>query len=107
MNAISRRDLMKRALLAGSVPALGLLEARAAELLPLDAQDATAQALGFINDASKVDASANPSFKPGQHCGACSQFQGRPTDARAECAIFGGKSVPYAGWCRVWSQRPA
>jgi len=106
---ISRRALMKGAIAAGTlIPALGLVHTRAwaAELTPLDANDPTAKALHFVTDASKVDASATPNFKPGQRCANCAQYQGKPTDATAGCTIFAGHSVPAAGWCQVWSQRP-
>ncbi|MBX5462512.1 MAG: high-potential iron-sulfur protein [Steroidobacteraceae bacterium] len=107
--AISRRDLMKRALVAGTLaPALGLVgkNLRAAELTPLDPNDPAAKSLGFVTDASKVDAKANSTFKPGQHCGTCLQYQGKPSDATAACTIFAGHSVPAKGWCKVWAQRP-
>ena len=108
-HGISRRDLMKSALVAGALaPALGLIAKStwAADLTPLDPNDPTAKALGFVTDASKVDASANPTFKAGQHCAACAQFQGKPTDATAGCTIFAGHSVPAGGWCKAWVQRP-
>ena len=107
---ISRRHLIKNALLAGAVvPALGLIarESRAADLKPLDANDPTAKALAYVADASHVDASANPTFKTGQRCANCMQYQGKPTDPTAACTIFPGRSVPAAGWCKVWTQRPA
>ena len=106
---MSRRDLIRRALLASTfVPALGLIarESRAADLTPLDLSDPTAKALGYVADAAHVDASANPNFKTGQHCANCAQYQGKPTDATAGCTIFPGHSVPAGGWCKVWMQRP-
>ena len=105
---MSRRDLMKGALAGALVPVLGLIGkgARAADLTPLDPNDPAAKALGFVTDASKVDASANPTFKAGQHCASCAQFQGKPTDATAACTIFAGHSVPAGGWCKAWVQRP-
>jgi len=108
---ISRRSLIKGGLIAGAlVPAMGLVAApaaAAAELPPLDPKDPTAQALGFIADAAKVDAAANPTFKPTQKCSTCAQFTGKPTDATGGCNIFAGKSVPAGGWCKVWAQKPA
>jgi hypothetical protein len=107
-NEISRRDLMKRGALATAlVPVLALIgnDARAADLAPLDPNDGAAKSLGFVADASKVDASANPTFKSGQRCATCVLYQGKPTDARGACSIFSGRSVPAEGWCRVWSQR--
>lgn len=105
---ISRRDLMKSGLFAGAlVPTLGLVgnDSHAAELTPLNPNDPQAKALGFTDDASKVDTSVHPTYKPGQRCSTCQQYQGKPTDATAACTIFAGHSVPAGGWCMVWTQR--
>src|SRR6266403_357825 len=106
---ISRRAVVRDGLIAGAfIPALGLLadSATAAGLPALDPKDPTAQALGFVTDAGKVDAKANPTFKPTQKCSTCAQYQGKATDATAGCNIFAGKSVPAGGWCKVWAQKP-
>jgi hypothetical protein len=107
-NKISRRALVKGGLIAGAlVPAFGLLaeSAAAAGLPALDPNDPTAKALGFTADAKKVDASANPTYKPNQKCGTCAQFQGKAGDATGGCNIFAGHSVPQGGWCKVWAQK--
>jgi hypothetical protein len=105
-HSIARRDFLKCALASAAViPALGGTGARAEILTPLDAADPTAQALGFALDASKVAASANPTFKGGQHCGVCAQYQGKPPDRSAGCSIYPGHSVPAKGWCRAFVQR--
>jgi hypothetical protein len=107
---ISRRALVKGGLIAGALlPAIGLMadNAAAAGLPPLDPTDPTAQALGFVTDATKVDAAANATYKAGQKCSTCAQFQGKAGDATAACAIFAGKSVPAGGWCKVWAAKPA
>ena len=107
---ITRRAMVKGGLIAGAlIPALGLMAntAGAAGLPPLDPSDPTAKALGFMTDAKKVDAAANPTYKPTQRCGTCAQFQGKAGDASAGCNIFAGKSVPQGGWCKVWAQKPA
>ena len=109
-NKISRRALVKGGLIAGAlVPAMSLTanSAAAAALPPLDPKDPTASALGFVPDASKVDAAANPTYKPTQKCGTCAQFQGKAGDTSGGCNIFAGKSVPVGGWCKVWAQKPA
>jgi hypothetical protein len=106
---ISRRALVKSGLIAGAlVPAIGLIggAAAAAALPPLDPNDPTAKALGFVTDARKVDTGGNPTFKPNQKCSSCAQYQGKPGDASAGCNIFAGHSVPAAGWCKVWAQKP-
>ena len=105
---ISRRSIVKSGLIAGAVlPTVGFLSrsAAAATLPPLDPNDPTAKALGFVNDATKVDTKTYPTFKPAQKCGTCTQFQGKAGDATAACTIFAGKSVPQGGWCQVWAQK--
>jgi hypothetical protein len=105
-HTIVRREFLKCALASAVViPVLGAAEARATGLPPLDPTDPVAQSLGFVSDASKVAADANPTFKPGQHCGVCAQYQGKPSDAAAACGIYAGHSVPSRGWCRAFSQR--
>jgi hypothetical protein len=107
---ISRRAMVKRSLLASAlVPALGLIgkAAEADAMTPLDPNDPQAKALGFVSDASKVNAAANPTFKAGQTCGTCAQFQGKASDANGGCNIFVGHTVPAGGWCKVWAQKPA
>lgn len=105
---ISRRSLVKSGLIAGALlPSMSLLSghAAAASLPALDPNDPTAKALGFATDASKVDSKTHPTFKPGQKCGTCAQFQGKAGDATGACTIFAGKSVPQGGWCQVWAQK--
>ena len=105
---ISRRSIVKSGLMAGALlPAMTLVSRRveAAPLPPLDPNDPTAKALGYVADGSKVDSAKYASFKPAQKCGNCTQYQGKPTDASAACTIFAGKSVPQAGWCQVWAQK--
>src|ERR1700679_3722133 len=100
---ISRRAIVKSGLIAGAfIPAMSLLAntAGAAGLPPLDPKDPTAQSLGFVTDATKVDAAANATHKPNQKCGTCAQFLGKAGDASAGCNIFAGKSVPAGGWCK-------
>jgi hypothetical protein len=102
---ISRRALVKGGLIAGAlIPAMGLMSGSAAATL--DPKDPTAQALGFVTDAKKVDAAANATYKPNQKCSTCAQFLGKAGDASGGCNIFPGKSVPAAGWCKVWAQKP-
>ena len=94
----SRRTLIDSALKA--VPFLVALDlgtntASAATLPPLDPNDPTAKALGYVN----------ASTKPDQKCATCAQFQGQAADARGGCNIFAGKSVAGGGWCSVWAKK--
>lgn len=106
---MQRRTFLKVAVLgAVAVPAAAVLQkAQADAPLPtLDPNDPTAKALGFVIDATKVDAKANPTYKAGQKCANCLQFQGKATDKMAACNLFPGKQVSSAGWCKVWAQKP-
>ena len=105
----SRRAIVKGGLIAGAfIPAMSLMSrsAHATALPPLDPKDPTAQALGFVPDATKVDTASNPTYKPNQKCGTCAQFQVKAGDASGGCNIFVGKSVPAGGWCKTWAQKP-
>ncbi len=106
-NTISRRAVIKGGLIAGAlVPAMGLIgNSAAAALTPLDPNDPMAKAVKYAPDGSKVNASANPTFKPTQKCANCAQYQGKASDASAGCNIFAGHSVPAGGWCNVWAQK--
>jgi hypothetical protein len=104
---ISRRAMVKSGLIAGAlVPAIGLIgnAARADSLTPLDPNDPMAKSLSFTTDASKVSASANPTYKAGQKCGTCAQYQGGSATTGG-CNIFAGHSVPTGGWCKVWAAK--
>jgi High potential iron-sulfur protein len=106
---LSRRNLLKFGLIASqALPLAGLISsAHAADLPPLDPNDPTAKALGFVVDSSKVDETTNPTHKATQKCGTCAQFQGKAGDKTGGCNIFVGKAVPQGGWCKVWAQKPA
>ena len=105
---ISRRAIVKSGLIAGAfIPVVGLMSNTAcgAALPPLDPKDPTAQALGYMNDATMVDAKANTTYKPNQKCSTCAQFTGKAGAATGGCNIFVGHTVPATGWCKVWAQK--
>ena len=111
---ISRRTLIKGALVGlAAVPAAALANPQAAKPAApaagalLDPASPQAKALGYVHDATKVDAKANPNFKPGQNCANCLQVpKGKETGAQIPCNIFGGRLVEANGWCKVWVKRP-
>lgn len=108
-NTISRRALLIRGLMAGSLmPAIGLVGnfAGATALPAVDPNDPTAKGLGFVTDGRQVSVAANPTFKTAQKCSNCVQFQGKAGDASGGCNIFAGHRVPAGGWCRLWAQKP-
>ena len=106
---IPRRDVLKGALIGvAAVPVTALLGRTAvAASGKVDPSEPQAKSLGYIEDATKVDAKANPNFKPGQHCANCLQVpKGKETGAQIPCNIFAGRLVEANGWCKVWVKRP-
>lgn len=109
---LPRRDLLKGALAGlASIAVVTEVAAQAkpaagGKLVMMDVNDPQAKALGYVLDSTKVDQKANPMHKPTQLCSNCVQWQGKPTDAVAPCAIFAGKGVVGPGWCKVWAKKP-
>lgn len=72
----------------------------------LDESDPQAESLGYRHDATKVDKKKSPTYKPGETCGNCQLFQGKPgTDEWAPCPIFPGKQVNANGWCSSYMKK--
>lgn len=107
-DSISRRSLLKGALIGlAAVPASSLLARNAQAATEfVDPASPQAKALGYTPDASKVDAKANPVYKPGQDCANCIQFGGKAGATEGPCNLFPGKVVKAGGWCKVWVLKP-
>jgi hypothetical protein len=105
---IARRDVLKGALIGvAAVPVTAILGRAEAAAGPVDPNEPQAKSLGYVKDATKVDAKANPNFKPGQHCANCLQVpKGKEGGAQVPCNIFAGRLVEANGWCKVWVKRP-
>ena len=104
-----RRTVLKGALLGvAAVPVSALLgRAEAAPGGPVDPNEPQAKNVGYVADAAKVDAKANPNFKAGQHCAVCLQVPaGKEKGALIPCNIFAGRLVAANGWCKVFVARP-
>ena len=100
---LNRRQLVK--LSASAAAGLIIASSSSAQEAALAESDATAVALGYVEDASKVD-TARWTKKAGpdgdkQMCSSCSLYQ--PIDDEwGGCSIFPGKKVKGAGWCNAW-----
>jgi len=105
---IPRRDVLKGALIGvAAVPVTAILGRAEAAAGPVDPNEPQAKSLGYVTDATKVDAKANPNFKPGQICANCLQVpKGKETGAQVPCNIFAGRLVEAKGWCKVYVKRP-
>ena len=106
----SRRSFIALAGVAGAAVLAGvrptLSQAQAGGNLPhLAESDPTAKALGYVEDASKVDKTKFPAYKAGAHCATCNFFQGKASDAYGPCQIFPGKAVAAKGWCASHSPK--
>ncbi len=100
----SRRTFLITSL--GVVSSLALSrQAFAADAAKVSESDPTAQALGYKEDATKVDKAKYPKYAAGQDCGNCSFYQGKATDAYAGCPMFAGKQVASKGWCSAYNKK--
>jgi len=99
-----RRRFIKSTLLGAiSLPALAPDLTHAAPV-NLTENDPTAQALGYHENAGKVDGKLFPTYKPTQKCSNCIQLQAGSGDHHP-CNLFPGKLVNVNGWCKVWVQK--
>jgi len=72
----------------------------------LSESDRDAMALGYKTDSSRVDKEKYPRHESTQHCGNCSWYQGRSSDASASCALYArDKHVSVNGWCSSWMKK--
>lgn len=71
----------------------------------LDEKDPQATALGYVDDATRVDKKKYPAHAAGQVCGNCALYQGKPGEASGPCPLFGGKLVSAKGWCSAWAKK--
>jgi len=90
----------------GAAAGLASASFASAQGAPLSETDPQAQALGYKTDATKADKAKYPQYAPGQMCGACQLYQGKPADATGPCALFPGKLVNTKGWCSAWVKKP-
>ena len=89
-----------------SFGASALLASQAqAQAAMLTEADATATALGYKADTTKVDAKKYPKHEAAQTCSNCAIYQGKPADAAGLCPLFAGKQVAAKGWCSAWAKK--
>jgi hypothetical protein len=102
----SRREALKALITATGTVAVCAGARAAADKPHVQPTDPTAMALAYFEDASKVDASKYPNFKPGQTCSNCLQLTGPATEDWRPCNLFPGKVVHAEGWCKVYVKKP-
>ncbi len=91
--------------------ALAAIPVRVLALAPsakLDLKDPTAIALGYVDNAAKITAATEPTFKAGSHCGSCQLYTvAQEQGGYAPCAVVGGKLVAKTGWCKAYAAKSA
>jgi hypothetical protein len=102
--AITRRALVKNlGIAAGAAVVLSRPTSGAAEPQRLDVKDPAAMALGYVENAEKVDAKKYPSYLKGSTCENCLLLQGASGANYRPCNLFPGKVVSVHGWCSGWT----
>ena len=71
----------------------------------LDEKDATAAALGYVADASRVDKVKYTKYADGQACSNCALYQGAGGAASGLCPLFAGKQVLAQAWCASYARK--
>ncbi|GLU34009.1 high-potential iron-sulfur protein [Trinickia caryophylli] len=99
----SRRTFLITSL--GAVSAVALSGQAFADTPKVAENDPTAVALGYKEDATKVDKAKFPKYAAGEKCDNCTFYQGKPTDAYAPCPMFAGKQVKGTGWCNAYNKK--
>ncbi|MFZ2237828.1 MAG: high-potential iron-sulfur protein, partial [Dokdonella sp.] len=86
----NRRQFLKFAVIgAVAAPLAARMIAQpafAADLPPLDPNNSTAKALGYVEDHTKADVKKHPNYKPDQNCLNCKFYGGGA--ARGTCTLF-------------------
>ena len=103
-----RRTLLKGALLGVAAVPVSALLARTADAAAgkVDPNEPQAKSLGYVEDATKVDAKANPNYKPGQICANCLQAPAQAGRGGSSLQHLRGRNVAAKGWCKVYVKRP-
>jgi High potential iron-sulfur protein len=64
-----------------------------------------AKALGYTDDATKVDKAKFPTFKAGDKCSTCRFFMGTAGQSSGPCQIFSNELVSSTGWCSSYNAK--
>ena len=98
-----RRSVLKALAAGAAAAAIPLRPARGADAVKVDVHDPQAVALGYVENADRVDKKKYPQYVAGSNCDNCAQLQGKPGNDYRPCTLFRGKLVAVAGWCSGWT----
>lgn len=68
-------------------------------------KDAQAVALGYVDDAIRVDKAKFKAYVAGSQCSGCALYLGKAGDSAGGCPVFQGKNVTAKGWCSAWAKK--
>src|SRR5450830_1170464 len=68
-------------------------------------KDAQAVALGYVDDATRVDKVKFKTYVAGSQCSGCALYLGKAGDSAGGCPVFQGKNVAAKGWCSAWAKK--
>ncbi len=102
-NRTAARRAFVRTLALSAAGVLAMRRSRSAEPSKLDVKDPAAVALGYVENASQVDAKKYPAYVKGSNCDNCLQLQGKAGNNYRPCSVFPGKLVAVSGWCSSWA----
>lgn len=105
----SRRQFLRNAAVAAVAAPIAFKlitqpAAAASTKPPLPLDNPQAVALGYIEDATKVDKAKYPKFADGNICNNCQFHQGAEGDW-VDCMLFPNNSVAGPGWCVSWAAK--
>ena len=100
--SLSRRRFIAHTALAAMAGPIAARRAHAEDLPALPADNATAVALAYNEDVTKV---THASFKAGSLCNNCNFYTGAAGSPRGPCSLFPGYSVSAKGWCAGWAKK--
>ena len=99
----TRRQFLTGLLATAGTTLLPATPSLAADAPHLTADDPTAKALGYVEDAKKVK---DPAYKAGSACHSCQLYQAaQEKGGYAPCAAFPGKAVNKNGWCKAFAAK--
>ena len=104
---INRRNFLKLGMTAGgSALALSAIPINLVAGDEVAEDEALAQAMGYVKDASTVDTAKFPKRAGDegakQFCYNCSLYSGDADAETAPCSIFQNRHVRGKGWCNAW-----
>ncbi len=104
---MNRRNFLKLGAKAGGgALALSVIPIKLIAGEEVGEDEALAQAMGYVVDASAVDTTKFPkrAGEEGakQFCNNCALYAGDADSETAPCSIFQNRPVRGAGWCNAW-----